>query len=129
MGHAVSRYYPTLDEVGQQHQLHGVTARPDDGLDVCWLDVTCTCQHTVSVPAGGAPIDLGAALEEHVHSEWQLACTVSDRQDLEALPESSIIDDHGAIGVRAGEVWYFAGVAAPFEPNLPVLLVRFGNGL
>lgn len=126
MARAVSRYYPTRDEIGQSHQLHSAATRFDPQLNACWLDLTCSCDVVTSVPADGDGI--AEAHARHIHAVWLAANTIADPADLDALPDSSIIDDSGAVGTRMGAVWYFVGVSGPFEPNLPVTLVRWGDG-
>ncbi|WP_155832263.1 hypothetical protein [Gordonia alkanivorans] len=128
MTSAVSRFYPTLGEVGQLHQIHEARARRDDDLGVYWFDLTCTCRHKVSVPADGGTVDIDDTLRRHIHREWQKAHTITTPRDLDALPIGSVIDDHGAIGARAESAWYFVGCTAPYEPQLPVRLVRYGYG-
>jgi hypothetical protein len=128
MSAAVSRFYPSLSDVEQQHQIHLVNAHPDGVLGAWRLDVTCTCRHMVSVPAGAGTVDVADALDRHVHGEWVKASTIDEASDLNDLPEASVIDDHGTIGVRTGAVWRYVGTSTPYEPTLPVTLVRFGDG-
>lgn len=128
MARAVSRYYPSRDEIGQHHQLQGVSNRFDRQLNAHWLDVTCSCDVVMSVPADGGDVDVVQAHARHIHAVWLAANTIDDPTDLEMLPDSTVIDDSGAVGVRMGGLWYFVGVAEPFEPNLPVTLVRWGDG-
>lgn len=60
----------------------------------------------------------------HFSDEWDAACTVSTVEQLDALPEETVINDsHGCTAKKLGGEWWWIATADSWVPNLPALIL------
>jgi len=61
----------------------------------------------------------------HVSEEWEEACMVRTPEDLDSLPEESVINDaHGCTAKKyKRNTWFWIGTEDAWEPDLPALLL------
>lgn len=116
----------SLEQHLAAHWLRNSTSYGPDGgnlADEDDLATICQCGHRI---AETLSVDVESLHAAHVADAWRESRTVRTVDELDALPNGSIYvsDAEGLAEQKAGDVWFAARCAQPFEPVLPGVVVH-----